>query len=279
MIELPEALVIARQMDEALAGKRIQRGNRGNTPHKFAFANGSSKEYEAILQGKTVGRSSAHGNAILTAIEPGYALVLGGGGERILFHPQGHKLPSKYHLWLGFEDGTALTVSVQGWGNTLLLSQASAGEHRHVQADRVTPLSDAFSWEYFRALFAQLDSESKASIKYFLITDPGVWGIGNGCLQDILFCARIHPRRRAAEINPAEQHTLYAAIQDTLTEMVDLGGRDSERDLHDRPGRYTRIMDSKTAGQRCPTCGTPIAKIQYLGGSCYLCPTCQTEPA
>jgi formamidopyrimidine-DNA glycosylase len=276
MIELPEAVVIARQMDEVLAGKRIERGNRGNAPHKFAFANGSAEEYEAVFQGRTVGKSCAHGNAILTDIEPGYTLVLGGGGERILFHPREHKLPKKHHLWLGFEDGTALTVSVQGWGNTLLLPQASTGEHRHVRADSVMPLTDAFTWEYFQALFAQVDPESKASIKYFTVSEPGVWGIGNGCLQDILFRARIHPRRRAVDVTTSEQRALYDAINATLQEMVDLGGRESERDLYGERGRYVRTMDSKTAGQPCPNCDTPIMKIQYLGGSCYLCPACQT---
>ena len=124
MIELPEALVIARQMDAELKGKRVVSGNRGNTAHKFAFASGDAGEYAAILRDKTVGASWGQGMAILTTLDPGYTLVLGGGGERILYHQSGSKLPKKYHLWLHFEDDTCLTVSVQGWGNTLLLPQA-----------------------------------------------------------------------------------------------------------------------------------------------------------
>ena len=57
---------------------------------------------------------------------------------------------------------------------------------------------------------------------------------------------------------------------------VDLDGRDTERDLYGNRGRYVRMMDSKTKGLPCPQCGTPIVKIQYLGGACYLCPDCQT---
>ena len=49
MIELPEAWIIGRQMDEALKGKNIAFGNRGNSPHKFAFSTGTSDEYAAIL--------------------------------------------------------------------------------------------------------------------------------------------------------------------------------------------------------------------------------------
>lgn len=276
MIELPEALVIARQMNEVLAGKRIAHGNRGNATHKFAFSSGSSGEYEKILKGRRIGEVEAHGSAILVSIEPDYVLVLGGGGERILFHQEERTLPKKHHLLLHFEDYTYLTVTVQGWGNTLLLPQAEAYTHRHVQKDRIPPLDDAFTWGYFQRLFSSIDEDSATSVKYFIISEPGVWGIGNGCLQDILFRAKIHPRRRVVDIDEGEQRALYDAIKDTLTQMVALGGRESERDLYGNRGKYVRILDSKTKGNPCPECGTPIEKIQYLGGACYLCPSCQT---
>jgi formamidopyrimidine-DNA glycosylase len=276
MIELPEALVIARQMSEALAGKRIAYGNRGNTVHKFAFSSGSSAEYEDILGGKRMGETEGHGSAILVSIEPDYVLVLGGGGERILFHQEERTLPKKHHLLLHFEDGPYLTVTVQGWGNTLLLPKAKAYTHPHVQKDRVRPLDGAFTWDYFHQLFSLVDKDSATSIKYFVVSEPGVWGIGNGCLQDILFRAKIHPRRRVVDIAEDERRALYDAIKDTLTQMVALGGRESERDLYGNRGKYVRILDSKTKGKPCPECGTPIEKIQYLGGACYLCPSCQT---
>ena len=276
MIELPEALVIARQMKKDLKGKQIAYGNRGNSTHKFAFSSGSSKEYEAIFQGKTIGRTTAHGMSILTAIGKDHKLVLGCGGERILLHEKEGKLPKKYHLLLHFEDGTSLTVTVSGWGNTLLLPASEADKHAHVKEDRITPLDDAFTLDHFQQLFAQVNPESSKSIKYFMITEPGVWGIGNGCLQDILFRAKIHPRRRVVDMDEGEQHALYDALKGTLNKMIELGGRSSEYDLYGSRGGYVRILDSKTKGKPCPACGTPIEKIQYLGGACYLCPSCQT---
>lgn len=275
MIELPEALTISGQMNKELEGRRIAYGNRGNSSHKFAFSSGSSEEYEAIFRGKTIGGSRGHGSAILTLIKPDYLLVLGGGGERILFHESERTLPKKHHLLLHFEDGAYLTVTVQGWGSTLLLPQADAGKHPHVNEGRTTPLSNGFTWEFFRQLFDQVDKNSKTSVKYFVISEPGVCGIGNGCLQDILFHAGLHPKRRVVETTEAERRALYAAIQDTLQQMVDLGGRDSEVDLYNRPGGYRRILDSRTVGQPCPGCGVLIEKAQYLGGAIYFCPTCQ----
>ena len=120
-----------------------------------------------------------------------------------------------------------------------------------------------------------MDEESTRSIKYFIISEPGIWGIGNGCLQDILYRARLHPKRRVVDVTADERHALYTAIRDTLKQMVELGGRESERDLYGNRGGYVRILDSKTKGTPCPECGTAIENAQYLGGAIYFCPTCQ----
>ncbi|MGC9393395.1 MAG: hypothetical protein ACP5J4_00920 [Anaerolineae bacterium] len=277
MIELPEAIVIARQMDATLKGKCIVAGDRGNTSHKFAFSNGTSEEYAAIFKDQTIGQSTAHGMSILTEIGADHTLVLGCGGERILFHESTQTLPKKCQLFLHFDGDAYLTVTVSGWGNTLLLPRAEAGQHQHVQEDRITPLDEAFTWDHFRQLFESLAENSKASLKYFIISEPGVWGIGNGCLQDILFHARLHPKRRAVETSEDERRALYTSIRETLQRMVDQGGRHDEVDLYGQPGGYQRILYSKTVGEPCPNCGAPIEKAAYLGGSIYFCPECQTD--
>jgi formamidopyrimidine-DNA glycosylase len=275
MIELPEALVIARQMNQSIEGKRIASAIKGHSPHKFAFSSGTAEEYEAILVDRTIGKARGHGSAILVPIEPGHVLVLGGGGERITIHQEDRTLPKKHHLLLHFADGTHLSVTVQGWGNVLLLPEAEAPNHPHVAAARIAPLSEAFTWGWFHKRFEEVDETSTKSAKFFLISEPGMWGIGNGCLQDILYRARIHPKRRVVSISGDEQRALYHAIQDTLRQMVEQGGRDSERDLYGNRGGYVRILDSRTKGQPCPECGTLIEKSQYLGGAIYFCPTCQ----
>ena len=71
---------------------------------------------------------------------------------------------------------------------------------------------------------------------------------------------------------------LHQAIQVTLAEAIRLGGREDERDLFNHPGGYKRLMSNQSAGHPCPDCGTLIQKIAYLGGACYLCPTCQVSP-
>ena len=72
-----------------------------------------------------------------------------------------------------------------------------------------------------------------------------------------------------------EKRAFYEAIKTTVREMTDLGGRDSDYDLFNRPGGYRRILHSKAVGKPCPRCGTPIEKIAFLGGASYFCPSCQ----
>jgi len=275
MIELPEAWVIARQMNEAIAGKQIAAAMRGNAPHKFAFYTRAAEEYAEILKERRIGPARGHGGLILIPAEPEYLLAVGGGGERIALHRDERTLPKKHQLLLHFTDGVYLTVTVQGWGAAMLFHDSEVPGHAWVGKPGVSPVSDAFTYEFFEGRFGELKENDPSSVKFFVISKPGVWGVGNGCLQDILFRARIHPRRRALDLSEGERRALHAAIRDTLQQMVALGGRDGEIDLFGQPGGYTRILSSETAGKPCPECGTPIEKIQYLGGASYFCPRCQ----
>jgi formamidopyrimidine-DNA glycosylase len=276
MIELPEAVTLARQMTAELAGKRIVKAIQSSSPHKFAFVSGTPEEYSDILVGRRLQQTTARHRYTLTAVEPGYVLVFGEGGERILYHTTEKTLPKKHQLLLAFDDGTYLTVSVQGWGAVWLFAEHEVNEHKYVGRACVSPLGDGFSFEHFTELFDELDDTYNKTIKYFMISEPGVCGIGNGYLQDVLFRARLSPRRRVAEITIDERKSLHNAVREILTQATELGGRITEKDLYNRPGGYTPIMYSKTKGAPCPDCGTTIEKISYLGGSCYLCPSCQT---
>jgi formamidopyrimidine-DNA glycosylase len=278
MIELPEATVISQQMAHALSGKRIEEAVRGYSPHKFAFYTLEVDEYVRILTGTQLGQAYVHGSWIVQPLGSGHVLVLGGGGERILYHRDETTLPKKHQLLLRFEDDTYLTVSVQGWGSVELHTADTLAEHPYMSKHDAAPLDSSFALEQFADGFRKLESDDKTSVKYYLISEPGVLGIGNGYLQDILYHARLHPRRKAASLARKEVEGLYTAMQRVLEEAVDLGGRDTERDLYNERGNYVRLMDSRTHGQPCSVCGEPIIKISYLGGACYLCPVCQPAP-
>ena len=279
MIEYPEAATIARQIAKTLVGKRIQSAMRGNAPHKWAFYSRPAEEYAAILQGQTVVGAEASGSAILVRISSGHTLVLGGGGERILYHATAATVPQKHQLLLHFDDDTFLSVNVQGWGSCQLYTpEEIEGDACHGR--RTLEAADGgFTREYFEGLFATLAPDDARSVKYFLISQPGVSGLGNGYLQDILLAARLHPRRRAVDLTKPQRSALYKAVVQTIKRAVHLSGRTDEHDLFGQTGGYKRLLSASAAGKPCPACGeAAIVKEAFLGGAIYTCPQCQPAP-
>lgn len=275
MIELPEALTIARQLTAEVAGKKIAEAVRGNSPHKFAFYSGTPEDYGRVLKGRTVGEARGHGSFIVARMGSSHVLLLGCGGEKILYHHGPETVPPKHQLLLRFTDGTFLSVTVSGWGFLQLLSTKDLETHPHAGKAGVSPLGDGFTWRYFDGLCGEAAGESGRSIKAFMISEPGIWGVGNGCLQDILFAAAIHPKRRLESLEKKDRRALYDATRSVLGEMTEKSGRDTEWDLYGNPGGYAKVLSSSSAGKPCPACGTKIQKIAFLGGASYFCPRCQ----
>ncbi|UCE13644.1 MAG: hypothetical protein JSV04_00365 [Candidatus Heimdallarchaeota archaeon] len=277
MIELPEAIVISKQINDTLKGKTVRTAIRGQNPHRFAFTGKfSDKEFSQILKGKIIKKSWSNGNVILVQLDPGYLLSLGCGGERILYHKHNKTIPKKHQLLLEFEDQTYLTVTISGWGEVRLLESKDLNKHPHIPFEKADPLSAEFTFSTFEKLVDLLPDKKKCSAKKFYITEPGLRGIGNGVIQDIFFLSRIHPKREMKSLTKGERELLYETTRSELQKMTNLGGRDSEKDIFNNLGGYQRIMHSKAVTTPCPVCETLIKKQQYLGGTIYFCPSCQT---
>ena len=275
MFELPEYVTLARQMNEVLRGRTIRTGYLGNSPHKTVWYNRDHDEFERLTSGKTVGKARSKGRWLFIPLEPGYVLLLGECGGKVLYHAPGAKLPKKYHLHIVFEDDSFLTATTQMWGAMELYERGQEQEREYVKGMRTTPVESAFTLEYWNALIDDLLPRKKRSVKALLTQDQLVPGLGNAIAQDIMFRARLHPRHPLGELDEGQRRDLYNAILNTLQEAIEQGGRYDEFDLYGNRGNYVRVMDKNALGRPCPTCGGEVEKIQYLGGACYLCPNCQ----
>jgi formamidopyrimidine-DNA glycosylase len=275
MFELPEYINLAKQINAALNGKTIQSGNLGNSPHKFVWYNRSQEEFARLTQGKTIGEARARGRWLFIPLEPGYILLFGECGGKILFHPAGSNLPVKYHLYLGFSDHTFLTATTQMWGAMELYEKGAELEREYVKDMRPTPIDSQLTLDYFNQLIDELVPQVKRSAKSLLTQEQLIPGLGNAIAQDILFKSGLHPRHPITDLDPEQRSHLYVEIKNTVSQIIDLGGRYDEFDLYGQKGDYIRLMDQNALQHPCPGCGGEIQKIQYLGGACYLCPNCQ----
>lgn len=275
MIELPEAVTIARQLNETIKGKQIVEGNTGESPHKWVFYKPSREKLAKLLPGKNIGEVTSIGRSIHIELEPNEMLVIDEFGGKLLYHDPGTRLPKKYHLFLKFEDDSFFTVAIQGWGFISTLKEWKQSEWTVLRSSAIAPFGDAFTFERFIDFFKRYEDKEKDSIKTFFTNGRSVAGIGNGYLQDILFRAKVNPKRKVADITSNKKKALYGAVKDTIDQAIQQNGRISERDIFDKPGNYSPIMDRYAVDKPCSDCGTAIQKISYLGGSCYICPACQ----
>jgi formamidopyrimidine-DNA glycosylase len=147
MIELPEAVVLAGQINETLAGKQIRQAIANQSPHKFAWYTGDPADYHGRLAGKTIGAATASAGEVEIQVN-GMRLIL---SAALRYYGAAEKRPPKHQLLLEFEDGTALAATIQMWGCLFCVGEGEEVDFADYRLgrERPSPLSDAFDRSYF----------------------------------------------------------------------------------------------------------------------------------
>ena len=276
MIEAPEARYLCEQLTETVVGKRISDVFIQFSPHKFAWFNGNSDEFAEWLVDKRINSAQSQGGMVEITIEDKVLVLTDGVNLRYL--TPGTKLPAKHQLLIAFEDESCLIASVRMYGGIMCYSKDAANgvlsEYYRTAKSKPQVMSDAFSKEYFLGLIND-ESAQKKSAKAFLATEQTVPGLGNGVLQDILYHAHIHPKKKIAALTDKEKENLFYQVKETMNDIYRQGGRSTESDLFEANGKYVACLSKDTAGKACPRCGETIVKENYLGGSIYYCRGCQ----
>jgi formamidopyrimidine-DNA glycosylase len=268
MMELPEALNLADQLNKTISGKKIAGVTAGFTPHKLAWYYGDRAQYSQLLNGKTIGKAAPVGGMV--EVKAGSANILLGEGAAIRFHEKNSSRPPKHQFLLEFEDGTALSAAVQMFGGMGAFLEGGLDNPYY----KPSPFSAAFDAAYFANLISA-EEVQKLSLKAFLATEQRVPGLGNGVLQDILYNAGMHPKKKVSSLSTQDRELLFKSVKSTLEAMAEKGGRDTETDLFGRPGGCRTILSKNTVNKPCAVCGTNIKKEAYLGGAIYYCEKCQ----
>ncbi|MSU00997.1 endonuclease VIII [Tissierella pigra] len=273
MIEIPEAITLSCQINETLRGKKINDVITNQSPHKFAWYYGEPSEYNSKLNGKIIEKAYSYGGFV--EISLGDIRLLLGDGVNLRYFNKGQKLPQKHQLLIQFDDYSSLVASIQMYGGIWCFKDGEFDNiYYKLAKEKPSPLSEDFDFKHYKKIISD-EKLQKKSIKFLLATEQRIPGLGNGILQDILFNAKIHPKRKRTTLSDEEIEGLYYSIKSTLDEMVAKGGRDTEKDLFGCSGGYTTKLSKKTVKEPCKICGNNIIKEAYLGGSIYYCKGCQ----
>jgi formamidopyrimidine-DNA glycosylase len=277
-IELPEAKILAEQMNKELGGKHVKSYLLRDCEklQRMGMINKDTKAFDQLV-GREIESVLSRGNVIRVKLGKGMNLILGPeyGGE-VFYHENGKEVTGKFHLKADFDDGTALTVRLTSMGIIQALRDSNLEQsyvfRRDFNMKVPSPIEEAFVFERFSAL---LDGKDKALKSVLVGKDSIVVGLSNSAFQDILYRAGLHPKRKASELSEDERLSLYDAIKLVMEERIRLNGKNQVLDLYGNQGSYTPAMGPNMKNQACPTCATPIEKLSIGGGDVYFCSKCQ----
>jgi formamidopyrimidine-DNA glycosylase len=276
-VELPEAKIIAEQMNQELKGKRVKSYLVKDCERlqRIGMMDKNLTSFNQLVDGK-IESIVSRGNVVRVRFDNGANLILGPeyGGE-IFYHTDVANVP-RFHLRLDFSDGTLLTVRLTSMGVIQVLKddelERSYVYKRDFDSTKLSPTDEEFTFERFSE---QMADQNKMLKSVLVGKDAILVGISNSTFQDILYRARLHPKRKASELETEEKRSLYDAILLVLKERIRLNGKDKFQDLYGKQGGYTPAMGPNMKQQTCPQCGTKIEKLSMGGGHVYLCPNCQ----
>lgn len=269
MPELPEVETTIRDLTPHLLERRIE-GVDVLWPRTVATP--PVPAFELRLYGQRIVRLGRRGKYLLFFLD---------GGDTLIVHLRmtGHlavvpaETPDHKHLRLRFRlnDGGELRFTdTRKFGRVYLVADLE----EILGSLGIEPLEPSFTPE----ALASLLKGRRTPIKSFLLDQRRIAGIGNLYADEILFYARVLPRRPAQTLSEEEIARVHTAIQQVLREGIEDHGSsiDSFRRPDGSQGTHAdHLVVYGRTGEPCPQCGTPIERTVIGGRATHYCPRCQ----
>jgi formamidopyrimidine-DNA glycosylase len=273
MPELPEVETIKEDLRGLVVGSRIE---RAEVLDSSLVEQPSTEEFVRRLGGAGITGARRRAKHLIMELDTGDSLVfqLKIGGQLLLVPPV--EEPETALMLILYLDGERRLFLRDETGFTRArLLDAGKFEER-LSSLGPEPLEEGFQADY---LPRKIGSR-RAQIKPLLLDQKVVSGIGNIYVDEILYDARLHPRRKANTLSEGEWEALYDAIRANLAAGVEHRGTTVRlfRDVLDRPGEhqnYLRVFEKQ--GQPCPGCEGQVVREKVSGRPSHFCPECQTE--
>mgnify|MGYP006275339561 CR=1 FL=1 len=134
---------------------------------------------------------------------------------------------------------------------------------------------DALSSEMTVRYLTEMFKNRKAPIKNLLLSQEIISGIGNIYANEILFHARIDPRKTPKEFDKKILKKLTIKIKDILKKAIKHNGTtiSDYRRVDDKTGSFQEFL--KVYQKNYCDCGNKITKIKQAGRSTFYCSKCQ----
>jgi len=274
MPELPEVETIKEDLRELVVGSRIE---EVEVLDAALVEQPSPEEFVRLSKGTSITGARRRAKHLILELDNGMNLVfqLKIGGQLLLVPPVEEPTTALMLLLYLNEDRRLFLRDGTGFSRVRLLGETELEERLSPLGPE--PLEDGFDARYLR----QKLGSRRAQIKSLLLDQKAVSGIGNIYVDEILYDARIHPRRKADTLSEEDWEALHAAIRANLAAGVEHRGTTVRlyRDVLGCPGEhqnYLRVFEKH--GKPCPGCGGTVVREKVAGRPTHFCPACQRIP-
>jgi formamidopyrimidine-DNA glycosylase len=132
----------------------------------------------------------------------------------------------------------------------------------------------ALSWSADE--FAKRAKAKRRELRNLLMDDEFIAGIGNAYADEILWAAKLHPKRRVATLDDGEMDRLRGALHATLERAAEIVEAELPPELGTKIRTHMNVRGR--AGEPCPRCGTKIVRTRHGLDEMFVCPRCQPPP-
>ncbi len=124
--------------------------------------------------------------------------------------------------------------------------------------------------------FARRARATRREVRNLLMDQGFVAGIGNAYADEILWEAKLHPKRRVSSLAPAELALLYEALRRVVVDAAVAVEAGLPAELGTKVRDHLKVRGR--AGEPCRRCGTRIVRTRHGLDDTFLCPSCQPPP-
>lgn len=264
MPELPDLEVLVTRL-QVLIGDSIVSVDIGFPLTFRMMVKGSPQE---ILPGKKIERVTRRGKFLvfrITGMNLVMNLMLTG---RLMIGKSPAKPPRNMVVTFLFDSGNVLYFADYKKMGKIYVTKILEDIPQFTDLG-MEPISEDFTIRYFTEICMD-----ERPIKLVLTDQKLIAGVGNSYSDEILFDAKINPRKSASSLTENEMARLYNSIHHVLLNAVDeiqkhVGMAGDTKEIR----QFFNVHGKK--GSTCPFCGSVIREISISGRSTHVCPRCQ----
>ncbi len=277
MPEWPDLHVLRGRIEKAVVGRRVT-AVRVHDPLVLR----ATRPFDAVLRGRTLERVSHRGRFLAFAFDNGTRVIvnpmLSGLFDLV---PAETKIRKTTAFALTFDDAAAAGAASTDlryrdetrMGKVYLLGP---GESEAAVPQLVSQGEEAGTLGWTADEFARRAKATRRELRNLLMDDEFIAGIGNAYADEILWAAKLHPKRKIASLDEGEMDRLRGALRATLERAAEIVEAELPPELGTKVRAHMNVRGR--VGEPCPRCGAKIVRTRHGLDEMYVCPRCQPPP-